>query len=100
MGVRREEGVIIMTCSALQLREGGDRKKEREGKKKKKKVKRNKGRKCRREKEGRKQEELGVRTLLLIPLSWPPRRSLARLLALAPALKTCCKLQKLGEWGG
>ena len=47
-GVRREEGVIIMTCSALQLREGA--KKERV-KKKKKKVKRNKGRKCRREKE-------------------------------------------------
>ena len=46
-GVRREEGVIIMTCSALQLREGG--KKEREGEKKNK-VKRNKGRKCRREK--------------------------------------------------
>ena len=49
---------------------------------------------------GRKQEELGERTLLLIPLSWPPRRSLARLLAPAPALKICCKLQELEEWGG
>ena len=51
-GVRREEGVIIMTCSALQLREG-ERKKERV--RKKTKLKETRGENA----EGRKRKKTG-----------------------------------------
>ena len=53
MGVRREEGVIIMTCSALQLREGG--KKERVGRGKKTKLKETRGENA----EGRRRKKRG-----------------------------------------